>query len=209
LRSFAKFDPRAFLESEELADTQRRQAGEDAARRGKAATLSSLATLAAFRPLNENQGVGLYPVGGLHDRKHEAIPAKGANAAKVDLLVASRVQAKRAAIVEYNDGAERAWAEALARLNPAEAPCDIPSRRWSRLIDDCGRFIDDGWATIAERLGWGPFELFGCDRIKPFSRVSRAGLLWLLNGRQLLALGADAAARDGRWRPPHAPTTPS
>ena len=42
-------------------------------------------------------------------------------------------------------------------------------------------------------LGWGPLELFGCDRIKPFARLDRAGLLWLLDGRKLLVLTADTA----------------
>ena len=101
---------------------------------------------------------------------------------------------ERAAIVEFDGGAPRAWAEALARLDPACPPCGIPPKRWLRFIDDCGRFLDDGWAAHAERLGWGPLDLFGCDRAKPFARINRAGLLWLLNGRKLLALAADTAA---------------
>ena len=56
------------------------------------------------------------------------------------------------------------WAEALTRLDPARPPCDIPLIRWLRFIDDCGRFLDDGWAACAEGLGWGPLDLFGCDR---------------------------------------------
>jgi hypothetical protein len=101
---------------------------------------------------------------------------------------------ERAAIVEYVAGAPRVWAEALARLDPASPRCDIPPRRWLQFINDCGRFLDEGWAVCAERLGWTPLDLFGCDRIKPFARVDRAGLLWLLNSRKLLALTADAAA---------------
>jgi hypothetical protein len=66
--------------------------------------------------------------------------------------------------------------------------------RWLRFIDDCGRFIDDGWAARAEALGWGPLDLFGCNRDKPFARISQAGLLWLLEGRKLHALTADTAA---------------
>ena len=66
--------------------------------------------------------------------------------------------------------------------------------RWLRFIDDCGRFLDEGWAACAEALGWGPLDLFGCNRDKPFARISQAGLLWLLEGRKLLALTADTAA---------------
>jgi hypothetical protein len=36
--------------------------------------------------------------------------------------------------------------------------------------------------------------LFGCDSTKPFARINRAGLLWLLSGRRLVALAGDAAA---------------
>jgi hypothetical protein len=104
------------------------------------------------------------------------------------------VDDKRAAIIGHGGGVTRTWAEALTRLDPACVPCDIPPQRWLRFINDCGRFLDDGWATQAARLGWGPLDLFGCDLIKPFARINRAGLLWLLNGRKLLALGADAAA---------------
>jgi hypothetical protein len=101
---------------------------------------------------------------------------------------------ERASIIEFDGGAPRAWAEALARLDPAHPPCDIPQKRWVQFIDDCGRFLDGGWAPRAEALGWGPLDLFGCDRHKPYARVDRAGLLWLLNGRTLLALTANTAA---------------
>jgi hypothetical protein len=101
---------------------------------------------------------------------------------------------ERAAIVEHDGGAPRSWAEALARLNPALPPCDIPLTRWLCFIDDCGQFLDDGWADRAVALGWRPFDLFGCDRFKPFARIDRMGLLWLLNGQKLLALAAESAA---------------
>jgi hypothetical protein len=101
---------------------------------------------------------------------------------------------ERAAIIEYDGGAPRVWAEALARLDPALPPSDIPPMRWLCFIDDCGRFIDEGWAARAEALGWGPLDLFGCNRDKPFARISQAGVLWLLAGRKLSALTADTVA---------------
>jgi hypothetical protein len=100
---------------------------------------------------------------------------------------------ERAAIVEYDGGAPRAWAQGFARLDPDMPPADVPARRWQRFIDDCGRFIDSGWAERATSLGWGPVDLFGCDRERPIARLERAGLLWLLNGRKLVALTADTA----------------
>lgn len=101
---------------------------------------------------------------------------------------------ERAAIIEFDGGMSRTWAEALARLDPARPPCDAPPKQWLQFIDDCGRFVDDGWAPRVDALGWTPTDLFGCDWAKPFSRINRAGLLWLLDGRKLLALAANAAA---------------
>jgi hypothetical protein len=52
-------------------------------------------------------------------------------------------------------GAPREWAKALARLDPALAPADVPPQRWTQFIDDCGRFLNDCWAERAAALGWG------------------------------------------------------
>ena len=60
---------------------------------------------------------------------------------------------ERAAIIEFDGGASRTWAEALARLDPASPPGDIPPKRWLQFIDDCGMFLDDGWAGPCRR-GW-------------------------------------------------------
>jgi hypothetical protein len=103
-------------------------------------------------------------------------------------------QEERAAIQEYDGGAPRAWAEALTRLDPSRPPSDVSPKRWLRFIDDCGRFLDNGWAARAAELNWHPLDLFGCDRERPFARLDHAGLLWLLDGRPLLALTADTAA---------------
>jgi hypothetical protein len=95
---------------------------------------------------------------------------------------------------EYDRKISQSWPQARARLDPARPPRDIPATRWLRFIDDCGRFHDEGWATSAEAIGWGPLDLFGCDRIRPFARIDRAGLLWFLNGQKVLALAENAAA---------------
>jgi hypothetical protein len=95
--------------------------------------------------------------------------------------------------VEHDGCAPRAWAEGLARLDPNSAPADVPARRWLRFIDDCGRFLDGGWAERATSLGWGPLDLFGRDRERPFARVDHMGLLWLLDGRSIVELHRDRA----------------
>jgi hypothetical protein len=100
---------------------------------------------------------------------------------------------ERAAIVEYDGGVPRAWAEGLARLDPNKPPGDAPTRRWQRFIDDCGRFLDSGWASRAAELGWGPLDLFGCNRERPFARIDHMGLLWLVNGGAVVELHRDRA----------------
>jgi hypothetical protein len=103
------------------------------------------------------------------------------------------VQEERAAIVEHDGGAPRAWAEGFARLDPTNPPGDVPAQRWLRFIDDGGRFLDGGWADKAAAFGWGPLDLFGCDRERPFARIDRLGLLWLLDGGTVLELHRDHA----------------
>jgi hypothetical protein len=87
----------------------------------------------------------------------------------------------------------RSWADGFARLDLAHPPGDVSRRRWRIFIDDTAAFLDSGWAPRAAALGWGPLDLFGCDRDKPFARIDRQGLLWLPNGRRLVALTADSA----------------
>jgi hypothetical protein len=107
--------------------------------------------------------------------------------------------AERTAIVELEP---RERAEGFARLDRARPPDDVPQRRWLQFIDDCGTFLDGGWAAKAAALGWGPLDLFGCDRHRPWARIDQAGLLWFLDGRKLVMLGADRAAieTDGGGR---------
>jgi hypothetical protein len=100
---------------------------------------------------------------------------------------------ERAAIVENDGKIPRNWAEGFARLDPDRAPADVPPKRWQRFVDDAGRFLDSPFCVVAAALGWGPHDLFGCDRDRPFARIDQAGLLWLLNGAKLVALSENTA----------------
>ena len=110
----------------------------------------------------------------------------------------SDAQEERAAIIEYDGGAPRAWAEALARLDPSKPPSGVRPERWWRFIDDCGRFLNAGWAGQAAALGWGPFHLFGCDRKRPFARLDNMGLIWFLNGGRIIELHRDRVTIETR-----------
>jgi hypothetical protein len=122
---------------------------------------------------------------------------KPSKAPKVDNqhedAVWSDAEEERAAIAEYDGGAPRPWAEALARLDPGKVPLTLSQQRWVQFIDDCGRFLDQGWATHADGLGWGPLDLFGCDRERPPADDDHAGLLWHVEGGKLVIMSAYSA----------------
>jgi hypothetical protein len=105
---------------------------------------------------------------------------------------------ERAGIIEHDGRIPREWAEGFARLDTDWPPPDMPPRRWQCFVDDVGRFLDSPFCAVAAALGWGPFELFGCDRDRPFARLDRAGLLWLLNGQRLVALSENTATIETR-----------
>jgi hypothetical protein len=100
---------------------------------------------------------------------------------------------ERAAIVEHDGGIPRAWAEGFARLDPARPPADVPRHRWLRFVDDVGLFLDGSFCAVATALGWGPYDLFGADRDRPYARIDQAGLVWLLNGDRLVTLSENTA----------------
>jgi len=103
---------------------------------------------------------------------------------------------ERAAIIEYDGGVPREWAEGYAGLDPDQVPSDVPPRRWALFIDDVGRFLDGPFCQTAAHLGWGPYDLFGADAVRPFARIDQMGLLWLIKGNELIALAADTAVID-------------
>jgi hypothetical protein len=82
----------------------------------------------------------------------EAKSAKSADSSAARAAAADAFQ-ERAAIVEYDAGVPRAWAEGLARLDSMAPPLGIHAHRWQRLVDNAGQFIDR-WAAKAAALGW-------------------------------------------------------
>jgi hypothetical protein len=143
----------------------------------------------------------LYPASDASD----ATSAESANRAGIHAASWGDDHDERAAIVEHDGGIPRAWAEGFARLHPDRPPAGVPLRRWQQFVDDVGDFLDSPFQAVAAALGWGPHDLFGCDRDRPFARIDQSGLLWLLNGDRLVMLtenGATIEMRTGkrhRW----------
>jgi hypothetical protein len=91
----------------------------------------------------------------------------------------------------------------LRALSVLESACPdlVPEDRWRRCAEDGRRFFA-AWADRAEALGWKPQDLFGLMSVprhaKPsFNRLARydeIGLIWLLAGREVVALTEATAA---------------
>jgi hypothetical protein len=96
-------------------------------------------------------------------------------------------------VVEDGLRAARHWIETLTDIALARPPADVPLTRWAQLIDDIGRLIDSKFAQKAAALGWTVLDLFGCDREKPFARIDRQGLCWLIAGNRIVEFSETGA----------------
>jgi hypothetical protein len=92
-----------------------------------------------------------------------------------------------------------ALAEALGELE-RRCPNFILPTRWQQAVKDGHRFLSR-WGEQADALGWTVGDLFGLHEppAKPhpsYSRLSRydcTGLVWLLDGRSVVALTVETA----------------
>jgi hypothetical protein len=80
------------------------------------------------------------------------------------------------------------------------SPACVPEDRWRQCIED-GRTFLHQWGEQAQALGWDSRDLFGLhtppERPHPsyrrLSRYGATGLIWLLQGRDVIALTAEGA----------------
>jgi len=100
---------------------------------------------------------------------------------------------KTSPVVEDGVCVPQCRTKTLPEIDVALPPADVPLRRWRQLIDDIGRFIDCGFAKKAAALGWTELDLFGCDQEKPFARIDRQGLCWLIAGNRVIGLSENEA----------------
>jgi hypothetical protein len=97
---------------------------------------------------------------------------------------------EHAAIVEYDGGIPRTWAEGFARLDPSCPPLGVPLRRWRDIIDGIGVFLDR-WAAKAATLGWEAADIFGADATRPEVTWLNAGPLWSGDGGHVVEVHSD------------------
>lgn len=92
------------------------------------------------------------------------------------------------------------FSDALAELE-ARCPDYVQPERWQQCVADGRQFLAT-WGDRAAALGWSPSELFGLHQVpaqpaatyQRLSRYDATGLIWLLQGRPVVALTKDKAA---------------
>jgi hypothetical protein len=95
----------------------------------------------------------------------------------------------------------RRFCEAAFDALERRCPPFVDQERWQQAIVD-GRLFLLKWGEKAAALGWDAEDLFGLADIpdrplanyRRLSRYDRTGLIWLLQGRRILALAEETAA---------------
>ena len=91
-------------------------------------------------------------------------------------------------------------ARGLGTLFGAPIARGILDHHWWTVVNDTLAFVDHGQAAQAFALGWSAADLFGCDAQAPWHRLDRAGLMLLVQGREVSELTTAHAGlkhRDG------------
>ena len=99
---------------------------------------------------------------------------------------------------ENSKPSEKLWRD-LDALQ-VECPAYVEAKRWRQAVEDARRFVAE-WGEQAAALGWRADDLFGLAPIPAipqpsFQRLSRydlTGLVWLLDGRRVIAMTDSAA----------------
>jgi len=99
---------------------------------------------------------------------------------------------ERAALVEYGANVPRRWAEGFAALCLMPAPTGFTPKRWRRIIDAAGTFMDR-WTAKAAGCGWRDLDVFGVDADRPDARFDAMGLVLLLDRMEVVGIDPDGA----------------
>jgi hypothetical protein len=91
------------------------------------------------------------------------------------------------------DSVAQRWREAIARIEGQDAPARVRSARWQQFIKDANTFIEE-WAARATADGWDAVCLFGVLPEAPEAAIHVAGLVWLLQGDNVVAITASTAS---------------
>jgi len=93
----------------------------------------------------------------------------------------------------------KTWFRAFAGMIGAPTPTGFSDRRWQRIIDSAGRFLDR-WAGVASACGWSDLDIFGCHPDRPDARFDCMGIVLLLDRCEVVGVdeaGADVVTNTG------------
>src|SRR5260370_3792538 len=85
------------------------------------------------------------------------------------------------------------WALCLRSIAEKPCPMMIEPKRWLQLQKDANRFVDL-WGRQAAALGWSSLDIFGCHPLRRSDRYDCMGLIWMVTGADLQAMGSRVAA---------------
>ena len=83
------------------------------------------------------------------------------------------------------------YAQRFAELQRA-CPDGVPEERWRSCLVDARTFLQR-WGRHAQKLGWSSSDLFGLHPHAPLGRYDAMGLLWSLQDKIVVELGAKTA----------------
>jgi hypothetical protein len=84
------------------------------------------------------------------------------------------------------------WAAGLLGIADKPCPVMIEPKRWPQLQEDANRFVDQ-WGRQAAALGWSTLAVFGCHPTHPADRYDAMGLVWMIVGAEVVAMGTEVA----------------
>lgn len=116
-----------------------------------------------------------------HSDNGAAEPAKVAKVAKVGPALAGLASLAGAACLPAD------LVDGLAELRSCPAPRITRPEVWPVVVADALRLADDGWASQALGLGWGPVDIWGCSP-DVGGNPDHDGLAVWLAGRRVLLL---------------------
>lgn len=94
------------------------------------------------------------------------------------------------------------WADGLDLLDRLPVLDWMTKYQWGRLVADAQSF-GRLWAPQAHALGWTAQELFGCPHNVARSIYLPSGVVYLLEGRNVLEIHDDRAVIENRSGPPN------
>jgi hypothetical protein len=103
----------------------------------------------------------------------------------------------------------------VAHLSKLPCPDSVSASRWYTLLRDAAQFVSSDWAIRAAESGWNTVSLFGCHPRFPLERFDCRGVLWAIEGAEIIGVSAaeivirlETGSRLACRRPSAAPGEP-